>query len=764
MLLQLRPRSYQDYLSLPILGSILDEFTSWSLQRGYTLKTIRNQLKDVRKLDNYFIQQGVQALEELTHKSFETAWYYYRLQRNLSGTIRQIELFLDETRGLSPIEPLPKTPTILEVERYREYLRDIRGFSAGTIQSHSSYIQEFLEYLGYERNRNAIKFLTSKDIESFIGICSKRMNRYSLQHLVAYLRSFLKFKYEEGVLRTSLHLMIDTPRTYRLEKLPRAFPWEVVNRLLLSVNRSSAHGIRDYTILYLMATYGLRASEITSLTLDSIDWRNGVIRIPQQKTRIQLTLPLSDAAGEVLIRYLKESRPHAPYRELFLRIRAPSGPLKPTAIHDILESRIRLSGLDLQYSGTHCLRHSCALHLLRQGSSLKAISGILGHRDTESTCVYLRLAVDDLREVALSIPEESSVDIPKNIKLKDYNSPFKKDNNAAKSLRITSSYSLRSFLREDIRDYIQLKRSLGRAYRGEARTLYSFDALLREHYPKIRELTPEIFNHWCSSLLHLSPTVRRRRMYIIHNFCLYRSRSYPQTFIPDILSFPKEHQPITPYIFSDEEIARLISATKSLHPYVALPLRAETLRLAIILLYTTGLRRGELLGLKLDDFNSNEGTLLIQNTKFHKSRILPLSSSVAGELYQYLTLRGKARLPMDTTSPLILNSCTSRAYTAVGLGDNFSALSTALKIFTRKGKTPRIHDFRHTFAVRVLERWYQKGEDVQTKLPLLSTYMGHVSINSTYYYLKFIEGIASEASTRFYENFGRLITKNLKEE
>jgi len=188
------------------------------------------------------------------------------------------------------------------------------------------------------------------------------------------------------------------------------------------------------------------------------------------------------------------------------------------------------------------------------------------------------------------------------------------------------------------------------------------------------------------------------------------------------------------------------------------------LSLAMILLYTTGLRRGELLGLNLADFNSKEGTLLIQNTKFHKSRIVPLSSSVTGEVYHYLTLRSKERLPMDTASPLILNSCTSKAYTGKGLSDNFSALCSALRIFTRKGKTPRIHDLRHTFAVRVLERWYQKGVDVQVKLPFLSTYMGHVSINSTYYYLKFIEGISLQASTRFYENFGKIITKNLKEE
>ena len=118
---------------------------------------------------------------------------------------------------------------------------------------------------------------------------------------------------------------------------------------------------------------------------------------------------------------------------------------------------------------------------------------------------------------------------------------------------------------------------------------------------------------------------------------------------------------------------------------------------------------------------------------------------------------------MDTASPLILNSCSSRAYTGVGLGDNFSTLCRVLKIFTREGRTPRIHDFRHTFAVRVLQRWYQKGEDVQVKLPLLSTYMGHVSIVSTYYYLQFIEEISLQASTRFYENFRKQLRKIHKE-
>jgi integrase/recombinase XerD len=105
-----------------------------------------------------------------------------------------------------------------------------------------------------------------------------------------------------------------------------------------------------------------------------------------------------------LIRDLREGRSQAPFRELFLRVRAPLGPLGLTGVNDAFEGCVKRSGLPLPVTGIHCLRHSYALHLLRQGTSLKTIGDLLGHRTAESTCVYLRLAIDDLREVALDVP------------------------------------------------------------------------------------------------------------------------------------------------------------------------------------------------------------------------------------------------------------------------------------------------------------------------------------------------------------------------
>jgi site-specific recombinase XerD len=117
-----------------------------------------------------------------------------------------------------------------------------------------------------------------------------------------------------------------------------------------------------------------------------------------------LVLPLTDAAGTVLLRYLRRGRPASAHREVFLRQRAPGGVLKPTAVTEIFQHAVRHSGLPIPFHGPHCLRHSYAVSLLRRGVGLKTLGDLLGHRTADSTRAYLRLATDDLREVALVAP------------------------------------------------------------------------------------------------------------------------------------------------------------------------------------------------------------------------------------------------------------------------------------------------------------------------------------------------------------------------
>jgi site-specific recombinase XerD len=159
-------------------------------------------------------------------------------------------------------------------------------------------------------------------------------------------------------------------------------------------------------MFFLMATYGLRNCDITDLTLSDIHWSAGEIRLVQRKTGHPLVLPLTDAVGSVLLHYLRNGRAHSAYRQLFLRAVAPISPLGRTAVTDAFRARVKRSGLTIPFRGSHCLRHSYAIHLLRQGTSIKTIGDLLGHRTAESTSVYLRLAIDDLREVGLAVPRE----------------------------------------------------------------------------------------------------------------------------------------------------------------------------------------------------------------------------------------------------------------------------------------------------------------------------------------------------------------------
>jgi integrase len=245
----------------------------------------------------------------------------------------------------------------------------------------------------------------------------------------------------------------------------------------------------------------------------------------------------------------------------------------------------------------------------------------------------------------------------------------------------------------------------------------------------------------------------------VRSFCLYRRRTEPQCFVPDICSFPPYHQRLKPYIFSEDEVAKLLSAASSLKRNPSSPLRPEVTRLAIVLLFTTGIRRGELLNLKIADYNPRESTLHIRETKFYKSRLLPINGDIADEIRRYLHVRTQRQFPAFADTPLIWNAARGgRAYTGTGLTDCVKPLLKQCGITTNTGKTPRIHDFRHSFAVNALLRWYKTGTNVEAKLPLLATYLGHGSALSTHYYLHFIEPLRTAASERFANHYGELVS------
>jgi site-specific recombinase XerD len=317
-----------------------------------------------------------------------------------------------DTRGLlRPQDFTPRSPAKIQLAAYTDHLKHVRGCSSATVANHVRTASSFLDHVGYDAEPGQLEKLTQADIESFIIICSKKLVRSSMQQAVAHLRSFMRFLALKGETAAGREIQIDTSRLYRQEQLPRSLPWDTVRALLQSIDCTAPVGLRDYAMLFLIASYGLRASEIAHLTLDDFHWREGQLRVPQRKAGTPVVLPLTDSVVSVLMNYLREGRPTGvPRREVFLRIRAPIGPLTPTAVSMVFRRWARRSGLKIPSCGAHCLRHSYAVHLLRGGISLKTIGDLLGHRNAESTCAYLRLATEDLRAVALPLPDASKED------------------------------------------------------------------------------------------------------------------------------------------------------------------------------------------------------------------------------------------------------------------------------------------------------------------------------------------------------------------
>lgn len=293
--------------------------------------------------------------------------------------------------------------------------------------------------------------------------------------------------------------------------------------------------------------------------------------------------------------------------------------------------------------------------------------------------------------------------------------------------------------------FVALKQALGHRYDAQHGVLARLDRFLAAG--PVSDLTAESFSAWCSSIEHLTPGGRRMQMQLVHQFCRYRRRSEPACFVPDPSQFPLRQPTPQPHVFSEGEIVRLLHVADALRPWGRSPLYRQVARLALVLLYTSGLRRGELVRLTLGDYDPIEQVLHVRDSKFHKSRIVPLSKDAGREIERYLEDRCRGRFPRDAAAPLLLHR--DSAYDGNGLRLLVRHLFQLAGIRTAGGRLPRVHDLRFTFALHALLRWYRAGSDVQARLPALATYMGHVSILSTQYYLPVLDVVAEQASERF---------------
>ena len=297
-------------------------------------------------------------------------------------------------------------------------------------------------------------------------------------------------------------------------------------------------------------------------------------------------------------------------------------------------------------------------------------------------------------------------------------------------------------------DYLRTRRALGYKLVERGRLLGQFAAFL--HAQDAERLTIDLAVAWARQPADADPVWWNERLSIVRGFACYLTAFDPATEVPPTGLLPPGRRRITPYLYSDADIDALLGAAGQL----TAGLRADTYQTLIGLLSVTGMRVGETAGLDRGDVDWEHGLLTISNTKFGKSRQIPLHATTIAALADYATQRDVLLAAKHRAAgPSFFVSSTGTRLIAGRVSANIGFLIRAAGLWnTSTGRPPRPHDLRHSFAVRTLLGWYRAGLDVNRRLPLLSTYLGHVEPANTYWYLHAAPELMALAARRLDEH------------
>lgn len=400
------------------LGSAIERYTVWLSEQGYSARSIQRRVPILMQVARFALDRGATTCEALVRLApeFVERWVEERAPTPL--TPKRRDEIVKEVRG--PIEQLlrlevpgfvgakrrPKPdPLAATAPRFFAYLTEERGLRPATLLHYRHHLRNFESFLA-RIGLDDIRTLSPAVLTAFVADSSARLGKTGVRDVCGTLRVLLRYLYRERVLPADLSASVGSPQAYRLSTIPRSVTWEEVQRMLATVERRAPVGKRDYAILLLLVTYGLRAREVAALTLDDIDWRRDRLRIPERKAGHSTAFPLSTTVGEALLDYIQNARPQTQDRHVFFRVVAPPEPLTWHAVSGRASHYLRRAGIAVSRAGSHTLRHTCVQRLVDAEFSLKQIGDYIGHRAPSSTGIYSKVAVETLRELAMGDGEE----------------------------------------------------------------------------------------------------------------------------------------------------------------------------------------------------------------------------------------------------------------------------------------------------------------------------------------------------------------------
>ena len=398
------------------IGEAIERYVVWLTQQNYAARNVSFRVPVLVRFGEFARRSGANNLDELpAHiEPFIEEWLNHRkggysesdrwiAAREVRNPIRQLLRLLVPHDG--SYSEGRSDPFVSVAPSFFEFLRRERGLRETTLVQYRHYLQRFQDFL-QKLDRPLLPDLPPSVVSALIIESGATIDKRSVQSLCSILKVFFRYLYRLGLMTRDLGKAIESPRRYQLSNLPRSITWKEVEQMLLKVDRRSAVGKRDYAVLLLLVTYGLRAREVGALTLDDIDWKRDRLEVRGRKAGHSTAYPLAPTVGDALLDYLKQGRPETTQRALFIGAYAPYAPLSCVAVSLRAKWYLRKAGINVSRPGSHTLRHTCVQRLIDSGFSLKTIGDFIGHRSPDATKIYAKVNIEALRKIALGNGEE----------------------------------------------------------------------------------------------------------------------------------------------------------------------------------------------------------------------------------------------------------------------------------------------------------------------------------------------------------------------
>lgn len=398
-----------------VLASSLDSYVDYLTDHGYAALTRDNYLACVAHFARWLRRKRIERQridEDLVQHFLSTHIPTCRCPRPATCTLAKVRqalrLLIRVMRSSGRIQPKMDSLSGAirhELEQFDVYLADVCGLAAATRLYRLRYVREFLVEQFPSRSIDHSR-LSAADVCRFVTQRARGLKPRTAGVIADCLRSYFRFSGIQGHATQSLIAAVPRVAHWRLASLPDVLTESELNNVLHAFDRTTATGRRDYAMARCLVDLGLRASEVASLQLEDVNWREGTMRIAKSKSKRATLLPLPAQTGQALAQYLRFARPKSESRAVFVRHRAPRDePVGPSLVRNAIRCAYARCGLAQRWTGTHVLRHTAASRLINAGATIKDIADLLRHRDLDTTTIYTKVDLRKLATVALAWPD-----------------------------------------------------------------------------------------------------------------------------------------------------------------------------------------------------------------------------------------------------------------------------------------------------------------------------------------------------------------------